>query len=88
MNNPFFLFYLTSANYTLNDVSRLLPVVSSLIFQPLTIALHTADFFAVVVWNGVRDRIGRRVNAEALDAVEEFFLFLYITLLAWSSSLP
>lgn len=82
MNNPFFLFHLTFPSYTLNNVPRLLPIVSPLVFQPLTVTLHTANLLAIVIRNRVRNRVSGWVNTEALDAVEEFFLFLYIQLLA------
>lgn len=53
-----------------------LPVVCSLILEPLPVALNTADFLAVVVGNRVRNRVRRRVHPESPDAVEELLLFL------------
>lgn len=58
-----------------NEVTAL-AVVCSLIFEPLPVSLHAANFLAVVVRDGVRNRVGGRVNTEALDTVEELLLFL------------
>lgn len=76
MNNSFSLLHFTLLGKTLNNVSRLLPVVSPLILQPLTVALHAPNLLAIVIWNRVRNRVSRWINTEALDTVEEFFLFL------------
>jgi hypothetical protein len=47
-----------------------------LVLEPATIALHTPDLLAIVVRDGVIVRLGRRVDAEALYAFVELFLFL------------
>lgn len=62
-----------------NEVPAL-TVVSPLVLQPLTITLHASNLFPVVIRNRVRDRVGRRVYAEAANTIEELFLFLHPTL--------
>jgi hypothetical protein len=59
-----------------NEETTLLPVIRSLVLEPATIALHTPDLLAIVVRDGVIVRLGRRVDAEALYAFVELFLFL------------
>lgn len=60
----------------LNNEVAALAVVCSLILEPLTVSLHAANLLAVVVGNGVCNRIGGRVDTESLDTVEEFLFFL------------
>jgi hypothetical protein len=58
-----------------NEVTAL-AVVCSLILEPLSVSLHAANLFAVVIGDRVRNRVGGRVNTESLNTVEELFLFL------------
>lgn len=60
----------------LGDEVAALPVVRPLVLEPLSVSLHATDLLAVVVGDGIRNRVGRGVHAESSDAVEEFFLFL------------
>lgn len=66
----------TTGGGFLSDEVTALAVVGTLILQPLSVSLHTANLFAVVIGDGVSDRVGGRVNAEATDAIEELLLFL------------
>lgn len=58
-----------------NEVAAL-AVVSPLVFQPVAIALHTTNLFAVVIGNGVGDRIGGGIDTPFANAIKEFFFFL------------
>jgi hypothetical protein len=58
-----------------NEVTAL-AVVCSLVLEPLSVSLHAANLLAVVIGDGVRNRVGGRVNTESLDTVEELLLFL------------
>jgi hypothetical protein len=62
-----------------NEVAPL-AVVCPLVLEPLSIALDAANLFTIVIWDGVRDRIGRRIDSVSLDSVKELFLFLDIEL--------
>lgn len=61
----------------LNDEMTSLAVIRPLILQPLAITLHTADLLTIVIRNGVSNGVGRGVDTEASNAVEEFLLFLH-----------
>ena len=58
-------------------VSAGLQVEGALVLQPPPVASDAADFLAVVIWRRVRKRGNRRIDAVALDAVEEGRIFLY-----------
>jgi hypothetical protein len=60
----------------LGDEVAAFTVVSPLILQPCSVSLDTADLLAIVVWDGVGDRVGRGIDAVLADAIEEFLLFL------------
>lgn len=60
-----------------NEVAAL-AVVSPLVLQPLSVSLHTTNLLAVVIGNGVGNRVGRWVNTEATNAIEKLFLFLEV----------
>lgn len=61
----------------LNDEMTSLAVIRPLILQPLAITLHTTDLLTIVIRNGISNGVGRGVDTEASNAVEEFLLFLY-----------
>lgn len=60
-----------------NEVAAL-AVVGPLVLQPLSVSLYATNLLAVVIGNGVGNRVGRGVNTEPTNAVEELFLFLQI----------
>lgn len=64
------------SGFLLQDEAAPLPVVCSLVLQPLPVALDTANLLTVVVRDGVGHRVGRRVHAESLYSVVELLLFL------------
>jgi hypothetical protein len=68
--------YLNFDNPLVSDKASLLPVICSLVFQPLPVILHAADLLSVVVRDGIGEGIGGWINAESLYSVEELFLFL------------
>lgn len=63
------------------DLAPLVPscleVEGALVLQPPPVARDTADFLAVIVWRGICEGGDRRVDAVALDAVEEGGVFLF-----------
>jgi hypothetical protein len=61
----------------LGDEVATLAVVSPLILQPLPITLHTTDLLAIVIRDGVGDRVGGWVDSETTDTIKEFLLFLW-----------
>lgn len=64
------------AGAELNNEVAALAVVCSLVLEPLSVSLHATNLLAIVVGNGVCNRIGGRVDTESLDAVKEFLFFL------------
>jgi len=64
------------------DLSPLVPscleVEGALVLQPPPVTCDTADLLAVVVWRRVCEGGDRRVDAVALDAVEEGGVFLFV----------
>lgn len=58
-----------------NEVAAL-TVVSPLVLQPRAVSFNTTNLLTIVVWNGVGDGVGRRINTVLADAIEEFLLFL------------
>lgn len=65
---------------TLDNEMTSLAVIRPLILQPLAIALHTTDLLTIVIRNRVSNGIGRRVDTEASNPIEEFLLFLHKTI--------
>lgn len=59
-----------------NEVAAL-AVVSPLVFQPGSVTRHAANFLAVVIGDGVRDRVGGRIDTEPANAIKELLLFLH-----------
>lgn len=60
----------------LSDEVATLAVVSALVLEPLSVSFHAANLLAVVVWDGVGDRVCGGINTVLADAVEEFLFFL------------
>lgn len=58
-----------------NEVAAL-PVVSPLVLEPLAVALDASNLLAVVIGDGVGDRVGRGIDTESANAIEELLLFL------------
>ena len=58
------------------DEVAALAVVGTLVLQPLSVSLHTANLLAVIIGDRVRDRVGGGVDAEPADAIKELLLFL------------
>lgn len=55
---------------------KTLPIIRSLIFQPLLVLLDTTNLLPVVIWDGITETLEGGVDAILLDVLEEFSLSL------------